>query len=410
MKLPAHRVSTAHLQAAYPFVSEGGLGGEGVYIGHEVLGGAFCFDPWILYAKGVLTNPNMVVAGQVGRGKSAFVKSYLWRQQAFGRRAWIVDPKGEYGSLARACGAQPIRIGPGLPVRLNPLDPGPGTSNDDEVMRRRIDLLASLAAASLGRDLSPEEQTGCELAVRSAAERYEADLVLGHVVEAMLWPDDEAARCVATDKESLASGTRPVALELRRLCQGDLAGMFDAPTTPGLDLGGRVVVLDLSALYGSDALGLLMLCATAWLQASLGADPSDRLIVVIDEAWAVLRHLQIARWLQASWKLSRQYGVSNIAVVHRLSDLRAAGDGDTEQVAVAQGLLADSEVRVIYGQSPGEVPQARELLALTDVEAEILPQIGRGIGLWHVGTRSFLVKHVLGEHELQMVDTDERMV
>jgi hypothetical protein len=54
--------------------------------------------PFELYRAGVLTNPNMVVFGQIGRGKSAFVKTYLWRQAVFGRRAWIVDPKGEYGS------------------------------------------------------------------------------------------------------------------------------------------------------------------------------------------------------------------------------------------------------------------------------------------------------------------------
>jgi hypothetical protein len=119
-----HRVWTAHLQAPYPFVPEGVLDGRGVYIGREVLGGAFCYHPWELYAQGVLTNPNVLVAGQVGRGKSSFIKTYLWRQQTFGRHAWFVDPKGEYGPLAAACGGEPVRIGPGLPVRLNPLDTG----------------------------------------------------------------------------------------------------------------------------------------------------------------------------------------------------------------------------------------------------------------------------------------------
>jgi len=170
-----------------------------------------------------------------------------------------------------------------------------------------------------------------------------------------------------------------------------------------------VVVLDLSALYGSDALGLLMLCATAWLQASLQAHSDERLILVIDEAWAILRHLEIARWLQASWKLSRQYGVANIAVIHRLSDLRAAGAQGSEQAALAQGLLADSETRVIYGQSSSETAEARELLGLTDVEAEVLPELGRGVALWRVGSRSLLVAHHLGAHERSLVDTDARM-
>ena len=408
----AHRVSTAHLQAAYPFVSEGGLGGRGVYIGREVLGGAFCYDPWALYSQGILTNPNMLVAGQVGRGKSSFIKTYLWRQQVFGRRAWVVDPKGEYGPLAAACGTTPVRIGPGLPVRLNPLDAGSaeGTLTPEEVTRRRIGLLTSLAASSLGRGLQPDEQAACEAAIVAATARAGQDVTLLGVVEALLRPDEDAATRVATTPSDLAASGRQVALELRRLCQGDLAGMFDGPTSPGLDLDGPLVVLDLSALYGSPALGLLMLCATAWLQSSLQMGQDQRLILVIDEAWAILRHLEIARWLQASWKLSRQYGVSNVAVIHRLSDLQAAGADGSEQVALARGLLADSETRVIYGQSTSETTKARELLGLTDVESELLPELGRGVGLWRVGSRSFLVEHALGgARERALVDTDLRM-
>ena len=39
---PGHRTTTAHIQAAYPFVAEGGLGGRGVYIGRDAYGGSFC--------------------------------------------------------------------------------------------------------------------------------------------------------------------------------------------------------------------------------------------------------------------------------------------------------------------------------------------------------------------------------
>lgn len=75
--VPAHRATTAHLQALYPFVSGRGLGSRGVYLGRDLHGGPFCFDPWELYAAGVLTNPNLVVAGQIGRGKSTFVKTFV---------------------------------------------------------------------------------------------------------------------------------------------------------------------------------------------------------------------------------------------------------------------------------------------------------------------------------------------
>src|SRR5215471_4743397 len=125
---PAHRTTTAQLQAVYPFVAQNGPGCTGPWIGRDLLGGSFCFDPWDLYRRGVLTNPNLIVLGQVGRGKSTFIKTFLWRQVAFGRQAWVVDPKGEYGPLAEACGGTPWRLAPGGAVRLNPLDLTPGPS------------------------------------------------------------------------------------------------------------------------------------------------------------------------------------------------------------------------------------------------------------------------------------------
>jgi hypothetical protein len=84
-RVPAHQVTTRNLGAAYPFIAEAGLGQRGVVIGDDLLGGSFVLDPFELYAQGVVSNPNMVVFGQIGRGKSAFVKTFLWRQAVFGR-------------------------------------------------------------------------------------------------------------------------------------------------------------------------------------------------------------------------------------------------------------------------------------------------------------------------------------
>src|SRR6266540_1016106 len=109
---PGHRATTAHVQAAYPFVAEGGLGGRGVYVGRDVYGGSFCYDPWELYGR-ELTSPNAVVIGIVGRAKSSLVKTYVFRQAVFGRQAWIVDVKGEYDSLARAMNVEPVALSPG---------------------------------------------------------------------------------------------------------------------------------------------------------------------------------------------------------------------------------------------------------------------------------------------------------
>src|SRR5580700_4850120 len=319
-RVPAHQVTTRNLGAAYPFIAEAGLGRRGVVIGDDLLGGSFVFDPFELYAAGVVSNPNMVVFGQIGRGKSAFVKSFLWRQAVFGRRAWVVDPKGEYGDLADAWGVRPVALRPGGAIRLNPLDPGPdveGDASPDAGGRRRMELLSSLASACLGRSLVPRERAALGAALLNAGAVAGIPTVPS-VVESLLAPSEEAARSLHTHRHDLLEDGRDVALELRRLVHGDLRGMFDGPTTAGLDLSSPLVVLDLSALYSSAALGVLMACATAWLQSSLTRTAVTRrsqYFLVVDEAWAILSNLGVARWLQSSWKLSRAFGVSNVAVL-----------------------------------------------------------------------------------------------
>jgi hypothetical protein len=133
-----------------------------------------------------------------------------------------------------------------------------------------------------------------------------------------------------------------------------------------------------------------MTCVAAWLQAALGSNDARRM-VVLDESWRMFSHLPIASWMQQSFKLSRASGTMNVMVMHRLSDLAAAGAAGSRQVRLAEGLLADTETRVIYGQPPSEVDHARELLGLSDTEAGLLPQLPRGQALWKVGhDRSWL--------------------
>jgi hypothetical protein len=409
---PAHRATTVELRTLYPFVVPEDLGVDGCYIGREASGSLFCFDPWECYAKGKLTSPNVVVFGQIGRGKSAFVKSFVWRERCFGRHCWVLDPKGEYGALAAASGATPLRLGPGLGLRLNPLDVGPAAQTaqpgQSPAHQRRAELLGALLGSSLGRPLLPQERAAADVAL-SVAEERAALPTLPLVAEALLRPEEQQARLLGTNLDGLRQDGRQVALELRRLVHGDLAGMFDAETSPGLDLSARVVVLDLSRLYASPALGLLMVCALSWLQSTLVVGSATKRLVVLDEAWALLSHLATARWLQATFKLSRSYGVANIAVVHRLSDLKAAGQEGSEQQRLAEGLLADAETRVVFGQAPGEAERAGELLGLSRNEQALVCQLPRGVALWRVGQTSFLVEHELCPEELALADTDGAM-
>ncbi len=70
-RVPRHQDTSATLAGAYPFVAEGGLGSDGVFVGQDLYsGGSFVYDPWVLYARGIITAPNVVLAGIVGSGKS----------------------------------------------------------------------------------------------------------------------------------------------------------------------------------------------------------------------------------------------------------------------------------------------------------------------------------------------------
>jgi hypothetical protein len=95
--------------------------------------------------------------------------------------------------------------------------------------------------------------------------------------------------------------------------------------------------------------------------------------------------------------------------MHRLSDLTAAGDADSEQVALARGLLSDTETRVVYAQPDGELDATAELLGLGDTERATLGALPTGVALWKVGATSHVVAHHLGASEAAVVDTDAGM-
>lgn len=143
-----HRATTAHLCSTYPFAAEIGLGVNGVYLGSNLLtgGGGFAFDPFEAYTDGIVTNPNMLIAGEPGVGKSATAKTFIHRSVGvFGRQVTIIDPKGEYLPLAEALGLSVVKLQPGGWTRINPLDPGPARSGDaTDRVHRQSEMLATL--------------------------------------------------------------------------------------------------------------------------------------------------------------------------------------------------------------------------------------------------------------------------
>jgi DNA helicase HerA-like ATPase len=151
-----------------------------------------------------------------------------------------------------------------------------------------------------------------------------------------------------------------------------------------------------------------MTCASGWLDAAL-AGSAGRRWVIYDEAWRLLRSVPLIRRLQSQWKLSRAYGIANLLVLHRLSDLDAVGAAGSEARALAEGLLADCSTRIVYRQESDQLATTATALGLTRPERDLLPVLPRGVGLWKMPGRSHVVRHHLHADELAVVDTDAAM-
>ena len=428
LRLPPLVTTSAQLCSVYPFVADPGLGVDGPLMGQEVYSRTgFVFSMRELYRAGLLSAPNMVVTGEIGSAKSSLLKTIAFRGIPFGTRFYIVDVKGEYDALAQAAGIQPVRIGPGAGVVMNPLagirrQPGQGEAEWLQIQRaRRLLLLEGLLEIQLGGPLSEAERSLTEYALDAVTRGDDGtsvdrlatptlSLVLGAMGDPQAWAHRLAG--VHYDVDQFATDSRRVRLALERLITGVLGGIFDAPTAATLtvDFDQPGAILDLRAVRTSDQMtAMAMTCAQSWLEAELTRPDAPPRVCLYDEFALITRHLGLVRRMREQLKLARALGTENILAFHRFSDLAASGSADSEQVRIARGLIEDTGVRVSYRQAAGSLDAAREFLGTTDVETHLLLHLRRGVGLWKVGLRSYVVKHQLSRMEQAMVDTDSRM-
>jgi type IV secretory pathway VirB4 component len=412
LKVQPHRATTDVLAGAYPFLAEAGLGTDGVFIGQDSWStAAFVYDPWTFYKQGVLTNPNQLLAGVIGKGKSMLAKSLATRSIAFGRKVYVPgDPKGEWSVVSWAVGGQAIELGGMLSTRLNPLDEGPRVAGTDDVTwkvetaKRKRALLGSLTESALGRPLLPTEHTALDAALETTV-LGSTTPILPMVVDALFVPSNAH---IGSSVDQLMTDGRDAGHVLARLVRGDLAGLFDGPSTVAFDPGLPMLSLDLSRISGSDQLiGLVMSCASAWMEAALADPAAGQRYVIYDEAWRLIAQPNLLSRVQSQWKLSWALGIANLMIIHRLSDLDAVGDANSEARNLDMGLLADCSTKIIYAQETDEAKRTGRVLGLSSTEIAQLPELDRGEGLWRIGERSFMVRHTCTLNELVLFDTDE---
>jgi hypothetical protein len=409
-RLPV-RTSSSQAEAIYLPTAAPGLGDSGVIIGREVYSGkGYIYDPFQLYGQ-QLPAPHWLVLGESGNGKSSLEKTYVLRQLRFKDRQVVVldaqgeDGVGEWNRIAEAVGVTPIRLDPhhrsGTGIRLNPLDPAITVTG-------QLALLRTIVEVALGHPI--DERSGYALkaahaTVRAAALRAGVHPILHDVVEALRDPQPAAAEEMNIELDEVRDWGLDVALVLDRLVDGDLAGMFDGPTTPGIDLDSPLIVFDLSTIdRNSIAMPILMAIVGVWLEHTWIKPDRKKRIFLVEEAWHIINSPSVAQLFQRLLKFGRRLGLSFVAVVHHLSDVV---DGSAAKEAAA--ILKMASTRTIYMQKSDEARATGRVLGLPRWAVEIIPTLSPGIAVWDVNGDVQVVKHIVTDIERPLVYTDRAM-
>jgi hypothetical protein len=435
-RVPVFQATTNEIGGLFPLLAANGVPAVGARMGYDTLsGGAFYCHPveWLL--RGLATNPNMVLFGEPGRGKSSTVVAFVLRMMLFGIRTLISgDVKGEYTPLLRALGSTPIALGRGSPARLNALDLGPlaarwdgwsAAQQRDElagVLGRWTTLLAALAETqgyppTVTDELVLSTVLRRLLGVADGSTRL-SPVTIPDIVAQLADPDDELWRAARfAGRREFLDHTRSITDALCNLVVGPLAGLFDEPTNFTLDWDAPVQSMDLSRLRsrGDQAVAVALTCLGSWssMSTDLQADGEIR-IVVRDEAWRQMRlGLRAVQAVDSDLRLSRAERKIQLLVMHKPSDLLSVGTAGSQEVAIAKDLLALCSTRILLGQSTRVADELATELALSPQELDVTngwAMERRGRALWKIENNpGFTVQTVLSATEQRVFDTNSAL-
>lgn len=411
---------------------------RGLFVGQDTISGQMVLhDVFQAYEDGLITSPNFVVLGDVGKGKSSLLKTWAVLRPLIlaGRRAVVIDKKlqrwpdgtmsGENTMLARFFGHEPISfaIGGGQSC-INPLDPRISALVDDPQLdgptldAAPVDaadqrpagqsmLIRAVLHRALDRPLTPREGRALREAHRTAlrvGREQGREPTLRDIHRALLYPDEVSAREAVTTVDQLREWGRDSAYELDRLIEDDLRGLIDGPTTANVRLDSGLTVFDVSRLpEEGPALPVVMTVINTWLSNLLANDPSHtRTHFVVEEGWHLVAG-PTAKVFQRNWKMARGLGLSNGVAIHHISDIPA----DSPAIA----LLKEAETVFVYGQArQDDADECLRLFGFPSNVRQAIRQLPKGVCLLKVGAQpTLMVRHLRSDIETELTNTDAGM-
>ena len=436
--LATYRMTSEQVGGVWPLIAADGAPPTGADMGLDLLsGGAFYADPvgWtrddLLGQAAGITNPNIMIFGAPGRGKSGTIKLFGLRMMAYGYRTLILgDVKDEYEPFCRALGVPPHAVGHGLPARINPLTFGPlghdWTQLPADEAQRRAALIFSrwvqLVKGLVGCQqvsFTPTAETAVGHVLRELTGVAGGNSALTEITIPQLWqgldrPSSQLIRdCRYVDEQHFLDDTRPVRDALNVLVKGHLRGLFDDFTTVEVDWQAPIQSLSLSRLQslGDEAVGVALTCLSSWGRSMTDvAEKNDLRIIVRDEAWKQMRlGVDAVKSLDSDLRLSRNEGCVQIVAAHKPSDMLTVGDAGSQAVAIATDLMHMCGTKILFGQDEKIGEDLTRLLGLTPKVEQLVTgwaTEAKGRAVWLAGNRQFKVESVRSPSEVALTDTN----
>jgi type IV secretory pathway VirB4 component len=343
----------------------------------------------IIFDRFSMENANMVIFAKSGAGKSYFAKLDIIRSLMMGIDVLVIDPENEYERIARALGGSFFRIAIGSPDRINPFEIPPVGEGEapSEVLRSHILQLIGLIKVMVG-ELKPEEEVVLDQALQQTyASR---DILPDRPFIGKEPPTMSDLESVLAEME----GGRELAFKLYKFTKGTFAEFINHPTTVSMD--NRFVVFSIRDLE-EELRPVAMYVVLHHIWTTIRKELKRRL-VVIDEAWWLMRHPDGANFLMQLAKRGRKYFLGLTTITQDIGDFLSSPQG--------KPMITNSSLQLLLRQSPAAIEQLAEVFKLTATEKDVLGTAGVGEGIFFAGLKHAIIKVVPSYTEDLIITSD----
>jgi conjugal transfer ATP-binding protein TraC len=314
-----------------------------------------------------LENANKVVFAKSGAGKSYACKVEALRAMLLGIDYLVIDPEDEYGRICEAVGGQLIRLAGASAHRINPFDlPPAGDDEGRDPLAQRVLALQGLLGVMLadpGRSLGQQERGVLDQAIYETYRRTGiTEEPATHHRPAPVLRDLLAVLGETAEPHGLAS-------RLARYVDGSLGHVFAERTTASLDR--PFVCFNVRDLEEElRPVAMYLIADHVWREVT--RDPRPRMLL-IDEAWTLMRHEEGAKFLSQMARRARKRWLGVTTVTQDVEDFLHSPEGHT--------VLANSSVQLLMRQDSSTIGIVEETFGLSRGEREYLLGCRRGEGL-----------------------------